>query len=166
MKVLDALARLCAVLAGLLLTGITLMTCASLVGRNTTGWTITGDFEISGFAAGAAIALFMPLCQARRGNIIVDFFTARASMATQHRLDRFGAALLALAMALMTWRTTLGGISAFKSQAGSMMVGVPEWWVYLAMVPALALTAVIAAVQATFTTAVTTASATTAKRPA
>ena len=148
MKLLDILARLCAVLAGLLLTAITLMTCVSLVGRNTTGWTINGDFEISGFAAGAAIALFMPLCQARRGNIIVDFFTTRARARTQERLDRIGAALLALVMALLTWRTALGGLSAWRSQAGSMMLGVPEWWVYAAMVPALALTALIAAVQA------------------
>jgi TRAP-type C4-dicarboxylate transport system permease small subunit len=148
MKLLDILARLCAVLAGLLLTAITLMTCASLVGRNTTGWTINGDFEITGFAAGAAIALFMPLCQARRGNIIVDFFTTRARARTQERMDRIGAALLALVMALLTWRTALGGLSAWRSQAGSMMLGVPEWWVYAAMVPALALTALIAAVQA------------------
>lgn len=148
MKLLDTLARLCAVLAGLLLTGITLMTCASLVGRNTTGWTISGDFEISGFAAGAAIALFMPLCQARRGNIIVDFFTARARARTQRGLDRVGAGLLALVMALLTWRTAIGGLSAYRSQAGSMMLGVPEWWVYAAMVPALALTALIAALQA------------------
>ena len=147
-KFLDTLARVFAVLAGLLLTGITLMTCASLIGRNTTGWTILGDFEISGFAAGAAIALFMPLCQMRRGNIIVDFFTARARASTQQALDRLGALLLALMMALMTWRTTLGGLSAWNSQSGSMMLGVPEWWVYAAMVPALALTTPIAAVQA------------------
>ncbi len=148
MKALDTLARLCAVLAGLLLTVITLMTCASLVGRNTTGWTINGDIEISAFAAGAAIALFLPLCQVRRGNIIVDFFTTRARASTQAALDRLGAALLAAAMGLMAWRTAVGGISAFKSQAGSMMLGVPEWWVYAAIVPALALTALIAAVQA------------------
>lgn len=148
MKLLDTLARLCAVLAGLLLTAITLMTCISLLGRNTTGWTINGDFEISGFAAGAAIALFMPLCQLRRGNIIVDFFTTRARARTQERLDRIGAALLALVMAVLTWRTAVGGASAWQSQAGSMMLGVPEWWVYTAMVPALALTAIIAAAQA------------------
>lgn len=147
-KLLDTLARLCAVLAGLLLTGITLMTCASLIGRNTTGWTILGDFEISGFAAGAAIALFMPLCQLRRANIVVDFFTARASAATQRALDRLGAALLALMMGLLAWRTALGGLSAWQSQSGSMMLGVPEWWVYATMVPALGLTTFIAAVQA------------------
>ena len=64
-------------IAGVLLIVITLMTCISLIGRNTIGWSIVGAFELSGFAAGAAIALFMPWCQVRRGNIIVDFFTAQ-----------------------------------------------------------------------------------------
>ena len=94
MKVLEFLAKLCAVAAGVLLTVITLMTCASVIGRNTTGWTIVGDFELSGSAAGAAIALFLPWCQARRGNIIVDFFTAKAGAATRERLDRVGAFLV------------------------------------------------------------------------
>jgi hypothetical protein len=86
----------CAMLAGVLLTVITLMTCASLIGRNTTGWTIVGDFELSGSAAGAAIALFMPWCQVRRGNIIVDFFTTKASRPPRNAgLDRLGALLLA-----------------------------------------------------------------------
>jgi TRAP-type C4-dicarboxylate transport system permease small subunit len=148
MQLLKAGAQACAIAAGLLLTVITLMTCASVIGRNTTGWTITGDFELSGSAAGAAIALFLPWCQYRRGNIIVDFFTTQASPQTQARLDRLGALLLALAMALMTWRTTLGGLNAWKSGSGSMMLGFPEWVVYTAMVPPLALTAVIALTQA------------------
>jgi len=145
---LEKLAKLCAVLAGVLLTVITLMTCVSLIGRNTTGWTIVGDFELSGSAAGAAIALFLPWCQFRRGNIMVDFFTAKASKATQARLDRLGALFLALAMALMTWRTAVGGMNAWTSKAGSMMLGFPEWVVYVGMVPPLALTAVIALTQA------------------
>ncbi|MCY7315005.1 MAG: TRAP transporter small permease [Rubrivivax sp.] len=148
MTLLEFLAKLFAVLAGLLLTVITLMTCVSLVGRNTTGWSIVGAFELSGSAAGAAIALFMPWCQCKRGNIIVDFFTARASAATQDRLDRFGALMVALVMGLMTWRTGIGGLNAWKSQAGSMMMGFPEWIVYSGMVPALALTTLIALTQA------------------
>ena len=147
-KLLDILARLCAVLACVLLTAITLMTCVSLIGRNTTGWTIVGDFELSGVAAGAAIALFMPWCQRRRGNLMVDFFTARARPATQVLLDRFGALLMALVMGLMTWRTSIGGMNAWKTQAGSMMLGFPDWIVYGCMVPPLLLTALIALVQA------------------
>lgn len=148
MKILESLAKLCAVLAGVLLTVITLMTCVSLLGRNTTGWTIVGDFELSGAAAGAAIALFMPWCQYRRGNIIVDFFTTRASEATQAWLDRFGALLFGLAMALMAWRSAVGGLSAWQTQASSMMVGFPEWVVYAVIVPALTLAGVIGFAQA------------------
>jgi TRAP-type C4-dicarboxylate transport system permease small subunit len=148
LKVLETLAKACAVMAGVLLTAITLMTCASLIGRNTTGWTIVGDFELSGSAAGAAIALFLPWCQVRRGNIIVDFFTARASEATNARLDRLGAGLLGLGMGLLAWRTSIGGLNAWNSGAGSMMLGFPEWIVYLFMVPPIVLTAVIGFVQA------------------
>jgi len=145
---LETLAKLCAVLAGVLLTVITLMTCVSVIGRNTTGWTIVGDFELSGSAAGAAIALFLPWCQVRRGNIIVDFFTGGASAAARERLDRFGALVFAAVMALMAWRTTIGGFSAWSSNSGSMMLGFPEWVVYCAMVPPLALTALIGLAQA------------------
>ena len=148
MNLLENLAKLCAILAGVLLTVITLMTCVSLIGRNTTGWTIVGDFELSGAAAGAAIALFLPWCQVRRGNIIVDFFTAKATERTNGALDRFGALLFALAMALMTWRTSVGGINAWKSQSGSMMIGFPEWVIYVGMVPPLALCVLIGLVQA------------------
>lgn len=147
MKLLEQAAKFCAVLAGLLLIVITLMTCISLIGRNTIGWTLVGAFELTGYAAGAAIALFMPWCQFRRGNIIVDFFTARASQATQRGLDRIGALALAALMGLLTWRTGIGGINAWNSQSSSMMMGLPEWIVYVGMVPALALTTLIALVQ-------------------
>ncbi len=149
LRVLENLAKFCAIVAGFILTGITLMTCVSLLGRNTTGTTLVGDFELTGVAAGAAIALFLPWCQARRGNIIVDFFTAKASARTNERLDRFGALLLGLSIGLLAWRTTLGGLSSYRSHSTTMMLGFPEWVVYAAMVPPLVLTAVIALWQAT-----------------
>jgi TRAP-type C4-dicarboxylate transport system permease small subunit len=148
LRVLEQLAKFCAILAGLVMTGITLMTCASLIGRNTTGWTLVGDFELTGVAAGAAVALFLPWCQARRGNIIVDFFTAKASAGTTERLDRLGALLLGLAMALLAWRAGVGGLSSYNSHSTTMMLGFPEWIVYAAMVPPMILTALIAFWQA------------------
>jgi TRAP-type C4-dicarboxylate transport system permease small subunit len=150
MKILESLAKLCAILAGVLLVFITLMTCTSVVGRELVGKTIVGDFELSGAAAGAAIALFMPWCQFKRGNIMVDFFTAKASSSAQDRMERMGALLLAAVMALMTWRTTLGGLNAWTSTSGTMMLNFPEWIIYSAMVPPLALTAIIALRQAIF----------------
>jgi TRAP-type C4-dicarboxylate transport system permease small subunit len=148
LRALEILSRFFALAAGLVLTAVTLMTCASLIGRNTTGWTIVGDFELTGAAAGAAIGMFLPLAQLQRGNIVVDFFTTRASPATKAVMDRVGAALLGVMMLLLTWRSALGGWSAWQTQSETMMLGLPEWWVYVGLVPPLALTAVIAFVQA------------------
>ena len=99
-------------------------------------------------AAGAAIALFMPWCQLRRGNIIVDFFTAKVSDRINAMLDRFGALLLGLVFAVLAWRTAVGGLNAWSSQSGTMMLGFPEWVVYVAMVPPFILTTIIALYQA------------------
>ena len=150
MALLGTLARLSAILAGLLMTFITLLTCASIIGRETVGQTIAGDFELSGVATGAAIALFMPLCQYARGHIIVDFFTTRASEHAQARMDRLGALMMALIFALLSWRTVLGGLNAYATQSSTMMMGLPEWIVFAAMVPAFVLTTVIALVQGVF----------------
>ncbi len=150
LKILESLAKLCAIVAGLLLTGITLMTCASLIGRNTTGDSIVGAFELTGVAAGAAIAMFMPLCQLRRGNIIVDFFTARASDALNNKLDRLGTLLLVLIFGLLAWRTTLGGLNVYSANSETQIMGFPEWIVYAAMVPPFILTGLIALRQTLF----------------
>ena len=150
MKTLVLLARFCAILAGLLLTLITLMTCASLIGRNTIGVTITGDFELTGVAAGAAIALFMPFCQVQRGNIIVDFFSAKFSNRTNAGLDRFGALLLAGVFALLAWRTSLGGLNSWRTHSETQIIGFPEWVAYASMVPPFVLSMVVGLHQAIF----------------
>jgi len=150
MTIFENLAKLCAIVAGVLLTAITLMTCASLIGRNTTGDSIVGAFELTGVAAGAAIALFMPLCQLRRGNIIVDFFTARVSAAVNDKLDRFGTLLLVVIFSLLAWRTTLGGLNVYSANSETQIMGFPEWVVYAAMVPPFILTAMIALHQTLF----------------
>lgn len=137
-------------MAGVLLVLITLMTCTSVIGRETIGKTISGDFELSGVLAGASIALFMPWCQFKRGNIMVDFFTTGASPKSQDMMERFGALLLAVVMALMAWRTTLGGLNVFNTHSETQILGFPEWVVYGTMVPPLALTAVIALYQSVF----------------
>jgi TRAP-type C4-dicarboxylate transport system permease small subunit len=148
LKLLSALARLCAILAGVLMTAITLVTCASLIGRNTIGVTLLGDYELTAVTAGAAVSLFLPWAQLRRGNIIVDFFTSKTPDNVNAVLDRFGALVLAAVMLLLAWRTAVGGISSYSSQTTTMMLGFPEWIVYAAMVPPLCLTGLIALYQA------------------
>ena len=141
---LEKLAKLSAILSGVLMSLITLMTCASIIGREFLGKTVPGDFELVGLATGAAVGLFMPLCQLKNGNIIVDFFTARAPQHVNAGLDRLGALTLALSFALLTWRSALGGLNAWDTHSGTMLLGVPEWIAYATMVPGFALTTVIA----------------------
>ncbi|MFM2111717.1 MAG: hypothetical protein RLZZ271_377 [Pseudomonadota bacterium] len=147
MKIISALAKFCAILAGVLLTFITMLTCISILGREFAGKPITGDFELAGVAAGAAVALFMPWCQYRKGNIIVDFFTSKASNQTNALLDRFGALTMALMMGVVAWRTVFGGLNSHDSHSGTMILGFPEWITYAIMVPPLALTTLIALLQ-------------------
>lgn len=144
------LSKLCAIASGLLMTLITLVTCVSILGREILSKTVPGDFELVGLATGAAIALFMPYCQLERGNIIVDFFTIKLSARNHAVLDRLGALILALCFALLAWRTSLGGINSWATHSGSMLLGFPEYLVYLAMVPPFVLTAIIAIHQAMF----------------
>jgi TRAP-type C4-dicarboxylate transport system permease small subunit len=89
----------------------------------------------------------MPWCQFTKNNIIVDFFTAKCSDATNAKLDRFGTLLMATLFAVLTWRTTLGGINSWTTHTTTMMMGFPEWIVYSLMVPPFILTTLIALAQ-------------------
>ena len=147
-RTIEWLVRACAVAGGCVVVAITLVTTVSIVGRWLFNSPLLGDTEVVEYGMAIVVASYLPICMWRGANIIVDFFTARASEATQRGLDRFGALLLALVMGLMTWRTGVGGLNAWTSQTGSMIMGFPEWIVYVGMLPPLALTALIALVQA------------------
>jgi TRAP-type C4-dicarboxylate transport system permease small subunit len=150
LRVLEILAKACALAAGALVAVMVVISCISIIGRETVGRTLTGDFELVALATGAAVGLFMPLCQFHRGNIVVDFFTSRAPKRFNAVLDRIGALLLGLTCALLAWRAALGGLSSWNSHSSTMLLGVPEWWAYAPMVPGFGLTAVIALHQAWF----------------
>ena len=63
-------------------------------------------------------------------------------------LDRLGCLALAALMAVLAWRTSLGGLNAWGNHAASMLMGVPDWTVYAGMTPPLLLCALIALAQA------------------
>ena len=145
---LERLARFCSLLGGLVMTGLMLMTCYSLIGRNFFDSALIGDFELTGVGAGAAIALFMPLCQLRRENIIVDFFTAKCSESTNFKLDRLGDFVMTVIFFLLSWRCGMAAINAKETMGASMLLGFPDWIVFTSMCIPFAITAFIAAMQA------------------
>jgi TRAP-type C4-dicarboxylate transport system permease small subunit len=142
------MARMCSYLAGVVLTAMALMSAWSIVGRAATGKPIQGDFELVQIGCAMCVGLFLPICQLKGGNIIVDFFTARASARTRSWLDAAGALVIAAMMALLTWRTAIGTIDVRANAETSMIMGVPIWWGYAGMLPGMAVTVLAALVTA------------------
>jgi TRAP-type C4-dicarboxylate transport system permease small subunit len=93
------------------------------------------------------ISLCLPYAQVQRANIIVDFFTQKASPGTQRVLDAFGQFFLALVYALLAWRTSAGALSVREAGETTMIISLPMWWAYASLAPGLALAAVIAVLQ-------------------
>ena len=120
------------------------MSVASIASRSVLGRPIPGDFELVQFACAISIAAFLPWCQLRRANIIVDFFTTGLPARAQSVLDGIGALLLAVVMALVAWRAGLGAEAVYASGERAMISRVPQWIGYAAIVPSLALTALVA----------------------
>jgi TRAP-type C4-dicarboxylate transport system permease small subunit len=142
-RLLDVLARAFAFAGGAVLVVMTGMSVVSIVGRTLFGTPVPGDFELVQVGSAAAIAAFLPYCQLRRGNIIVDFFTARASPRVQGVLDAFGALLLTAVLALLAWRTAVGLGTVRASAEVTMITGFPVWLGYAAIVPSLVLATVV-----------------------
>ena len=128
-----------AMLGGVLLMLIALMTVASVIGRAGFGKPVSGDIEITQYAIAVAISAFLPYCLFSGGNLIVDFFTAKAKQRTKRMLDSIGALTLAFAMGLFAWRTTVGMLSVKDAGETSMVISVPLWWTYAGMAPCFAL---------------------------
>lgn len=143
-KTLEWLAKACAIAGGLVMVTITLITTASIIGRWLFNSPLLGDTELVEFAMAIAVAAFLPICQWRRGNIIVDFFTTGSKQSTRDRLDQFGALLIALMLALLAWRTLAGAVSQKEAGSTTMLMGLPEWIAFVAMAPPMILTALIA----------------------
>lgn len=144
---LRRLAVLFAIAGGLLACAVALMVVTSVSARALIGTPIQGDVELTQVGIALAIALCLPWAQLHGSNIIVDFFTNKASERTQRRLDAFGALLLALMVGVLAWRTAAGALQVHGAEETTMILGLPMWIAYAVLAPGLALTAVIALVQ-------------------
>jgi TRAP-type C4-dicarboxylate transport system permease small subunit len=134
-----------AVLGGLVLFALTLLSVISIVGRVAFSAPIPGDFELVELGMAVAIFSFLPYCQIVGGNVIVDLFTSRASPRTRALLDGLGNILYTAIAALLTWRVALGGVEIRSYHETTMVLQVPVWWGYVPAVIFLALLTVVCA---------------------
>lgn len=141
-----ALARLCgalAVLGGLVLVVLIVMSCLSIAGRVLFSAPIPGDFELIEIGCAVAVFAFLPYCQMTGGNVVVDFFTARAPVRARAAMDLAGNLIFTAIAALLTWRAVLGGRDLYRYDETTMVLAVPVWWGF---VPAVLCSAVLTVV--------------------
>jgi TRAP-type C4-dicarboxylate transport system permease small subunit len=134
-----------ALLGGLVLFALTLLTVISVVGRAAFSAPIPGDFELVELGMAVAIFSFLPYCQIVRGNVIVDLFTSKASLRTRALLDGVGNMLYTAIAALLTWRVALGGLEIRSYNETTMVLQVPVWWGYVPAVAFLAFLTIVCA---------------------
>ncbi len=137
-----------AVAAGVIASAAALLTTLSILGRWFWSAPIPGDVELTQFGIAISISMCLPWCQLQRGNIIVDFFTSRSSSRTVRVLDAIGAVALAAMMGVLAWQTAVGAAASRAVGETTMILGLPMWLVYAVLAPGLAMTMLIALLQA------------------
>lgn len=116
----------------MLLVAALLVTVASVGTNLAFGKPILGDTEIVELLMGGAVASFMPWCQVRGANVIVDFFTMKLPRPVTDALDALAYLVFAVIVAVLTWRMIDGAITQYERERVSMFLKIPQWWGYAA----------------------------------
>ena len=152
---IERLARGMAVLGGVVMVALVLLTCVSVLGRGLnsmghSGWLIalaqgfadwliasgvgpvTGDFELVEAGIAFSIFAFLPICQLYAGHATVDVFTSRMSDKVNAWLIAFWDMILTLVIWLITWRLFAGLLDKLGNGETSFLLQFPIWWAYAA----------------------------------
>ena len=131
-RAIRAIAQSTAILGGLVLTALILLTCVSILGRSistlahtaflesvangfatwlqTSGvGSVNGDFELLEAGVAFAIFAFLPICQLHGAHATVDVFTNFLPQRANRYLIAFWECVLAAVIVLLTWRL-FGGL--------------------------------------------------------
>lgn len=127
-QALFGIAKFLAILGGLLSCAMAALVTVSVAGRYLLAWPVPGDYDIIGIMCGCAIFAFLPYCQLKRGNVLADFFTQRASARTKSVLDAFGNCLFLAAAVLFTWRLYFGMLEMQQSSEQIAAFAFYRWW--------------------------------------
>jgi TRAP-type C4-dicarboxylate transport system permease small subunit len=137
LRLLDGLARLLALFGGALAVCLALLVSISITLRALGLGGVRGDFEFVQMGVALIVFAFMPWCQARRGNVMVDSFTTRLPPRFQAALDALWEVVFAGMMALIAWRLGAGALEAARSSTTTMVLLLP-------IAPAIAACAILA----------------------
>jgi TRAP-type C4-dicarboxylate transport system permease small subunit len=129
----------CALLGGVLLLAIALMTSWSA----TSGWLLArplpGDVELVEMLTAVSVFMFLPYCQLTGANVTADLFTARAGPRTIALLELFAAVVAFGFSLLLLWRMYLGLLDYRQYVETTTILRIPIWYAYVPTLASLAL---------------------------
>ena len=141
---LAAFTRPLAIAGGFLMIAVSIMVTVSVVMRWLINESVPGDIELVQIGTAIAVFAFLPICQARRGNIMVDTFTLRLPKRGQLMLDVLWDLAYAGLAAILAWRLGVGAWDTIRSNTVSMMLGLPTGWAIAACAAMVAFLAIVA----------------------
>jgi TRAP-type C4-dicarboxylate transport system permease small subunit len=136
---LDTVITWWAIAGGLVFVALVIMSIVSIVGRKLFATPVEGDMELLMMGAAIGSAAFLPVCELDDHHIKVDALTTWMSERGRAALDVLAHALLALAAAIITWRSALYAIECHENMEVSTLLLVPIWQPVLLLVPSFAL---------------------------
>lgn len=166
-RLMDKLARAMAVIGGLVLSFLIILTFLSVLGRTLNSFLhrqveafapeaaqwfldlgigpITGDFELVEAGVAFAIFAFLPHCQITSNHASVDIFTNMLPRRANRFLDMIIGIVFAAVLILIAVKLYDGMLSKKKYGETTFLLQFPIWWAYAASLFA-AVTAAIAGV--------------------
>ncbi|WP_323780384.1 TRAP transporter small permease [Thalassovita sp.] len=152
-RFMNNLARGMAMLGGLVLTFLIVLTCLSVLGRtlntilhsnfaetilggltktllDTGVGPISGDFELVEAGIAFSIFAFIPWCQITGGHASVDIFTSALPVRVNRFILMIGEILFALTLILISWKLYDGTMSKMRYGETTFLLQFPIWWAY------------------------------------
>jgi TRAP-type C4-dicarboxylate transport system permease small subunit len=128
-----------ALLGGVVLLFIALMTTWSAF----TGWVfgkpLPGDFELTEMLVAISVFSMLPYCQFTDANVTADLFTARAGPRAVAVLGLFSQLLALGVAAVLAWRVGAGMLDYRQFVETTAILKIPIWWAYVPAVASLVL---------------------------
>ncbi|MCX7815386.1 MAG: TRAP transporter small permease [Tepidimonas ignava] len=129
------LAKWSALVGGLVLVALTLMSVASITGRALIGLglgPVPGDFELVEIGTGVAVFLFLPWTYLRGGHATVDLVYDRLPKAVRKAVSVACDVLMLALWVVLTWKLWDGMLEKREYLETSFILQMPVWWGYAA----------------------------------
>lgn len=132
-KRIEDLARSVAILGGVVLSAVALMTAVSIFGRAFLQYglkPVPGDFELVEAGTAFVVCAFLPWCHLKRGHASVAVLTDMLSNRVNALIDFISDFILLFIAIVLTWRHIHGLLDKLGYGETTFILQYPLWWAY------------------------------------